>query len=778
MGEIINIRPAQIPEEENKMLDFIDLKTILKYCIIAKSYKVANKVVEPIELSPAGELLRSQLRDRVRTIPPNEAKLAVSLAVAVGDEVFVNFDDTNINELRHALSEEVQAKKIMFPDVYRKETAGELFQDHEFSSKISNETTVALLKRTETGVFQVGRSVIGPWGCRYSQEQRLLAPTYDVPGFYCEREECDAIHPFRIDTARKAKINVALEELGVILEGRIPKHPSLRARQFEISSAKRWNTDPFVDSFTLMNFLGDSLTHSERVKVAEVVLRKALKEEQTAREKLSSISGKEIQNPADFVTSLTDSELMQFFHLHSDVRLIHSIDESISKGIVRIQEGTTRFSRIERWQKRRTRAEISSYGLRFKVPANREHVFVGHALQEIYEGDPEELAYCLSEDGFGYSLDDLISKVYQSKEIETVVDNCLLHNRSTMKKLCNILHIDNEPNGKLLTRDEITRILKWKMGVSNEAKFEDLHSLISSINNFREDLSKRSEADKLRELSVIFSKLETELLRSLKFTRWSLSGDHFSERPKFTYFHNKIPDAHHILIGPDGVSQGDRPTLATLGNAFNRLASELEDSDSSSRDELELPIGTIISHRPFAFASRLIYRDLTTSSQEKILENLRKLTIIFTDPEFLNVRNSGAAHGNVRFPTDEEIAQALDSAFLGLKIIADMGFSPIIYELKSTESGTRGAKEITYVSWVGTVSIRTPTWPLTPGFPTSLDRLIILPGMVGPGWGPLRFRLPEGIMGEEGWDDWPPRRRVARASDWREGIIEGDELTG
>ncbi len=747
-----------------RLLEISGIVQLLRGCIIAQSYVVPDGLVTPIVLTDLGQAMKAELRARHRRTRPNEATLAVALMIGIGDELLLDADSTDIDGLRAALTVEIKRKRLLFPDPYQRDWAEELFKDHEFQSRIPAADSYRFLKDREQGVYQVGCSTVGPWGCIESDQFRAMDPDGKVYGFYCENDWCTRLHAFELETASNAPVNKAQAEIRPILEEHRQAAPNTRLRGFQLQSAKLLFADAFIDSSQLLNFIGDALTTDERADLASIALRNQLRAEPAFRARISSASSRLLSDPHQFVGELTFGETMQMLHLFSDDLLVRSVDEAAASGALRTEPDLRRTARVDRWPNSPFTAEVGTKGLRFTVASEKENVVLGQLLHRVYVDSPSDLAFALDRPS-GDSLDSLISFAFQTMDVASVADSCLINDRRAASAACSLLHIDDANR----SRTEIAELLKWRLGITDEVEASKSHSLVAAIEQYLGAALERSEQEKRGALSNIYVALETELLLAIRFAEWALASDHYLKTPRFSFRLRDLPSSSQFLVDRNGDTLLARPTFQPLAASFGRLADWLDTSVPMLRDPATLPASTVATGRPFAFQHLSIFHDLTLDSRASLLGSLRTATRELSDEDVVAVRNTGPGHGNNPFPDDDQIRVALTHVRRGIETLGRSGLTPVIYERASMSSGLRGQTETVYRSWVDTVSIRVPFWPLAPGLPSSSSHLVIVPGACGPGWGELRFKVPTGDRGGPRWENWPPRRRSERHDDWETG---------
>lgn len=741
--------------------DFSALMQILSGCVISPQYAVPEKLVSGLVLTDLGTRIAEELRSKHRRTRPAEAKLAVALSMGIGDRMLLDLQRSDLEAMRSAITSEIRGMRILFPNAYSKGMASTLFATNENNPHVSITESIKLCRSEGPGVYQVGRFVVGPWGCIESAAFRALTPEREVLGYLCEEHWCTRVHPFYLQTAENAPINRARQNLNAILEPYYSSAPRAGLREFRLHTSMQLGENPLVDSELLFNWVGDALSDEERTRLAEIVLRRLLSDNPGYRTTIAAVSGRILADPADFCSALTFSETMQLLHLQSDELIITSIDRAVESKVISAEPDLRRTARVERWPNRSMTAELGTKGLRFRISEGADNVILGNVLSRVYAQSSEDLAFALDRPSTE-TLDSLVSLAFQTMEVEEVADNCLINNRHAAQAACRLLYIS--PEG---SRAQIADKLKWRLGISDERSASGVLPIIQMIEKYLTEPPERDVNDKRGELSNIYVETETELLLALRFSSWALTEDHYTQRSPFSLRIGQLPPATKYLLDREGNEILGNATLQPLASSFARLAKALEKDAPTARDPDSLPIPAITSGRPFAFRHLRMYDDLTPESQQEVLEKLRAASRSFGDGDVIDVRNTGPGHGNNSFPEDDQIRVALTKIRRGLEALAEGGLTPIIYERVGTSRGLRGQTEAKYHGWKHEVALRTPYWPVAPGLPGLQSHLVIIPSAVGPGWGQLRFRLPGGDRGGPQWEGWPPRRTPERSAEWQ-----------
>src|SRR5260370_25459181 len=132
-------------------------------------------------------------RKRLR---PNDAKMAVFLqyGCAVG---FLFDPATDLDRLRRQISSELLHGRILFPYIFGRELHDAAARLYPARTALDNRQTIKLLTELPIGVFQDGRTVVGPYGCTYSDTPRQADARTNAPGYLCSDAACAQLHSFR-----------------------------------------------------------------------------------------------------------------------------------------------------------------------------------------------------------------------------------------------------------------------------------------------------------------------------------------------------------------------------------------------------------------------------------------------------------------------------------------------------------------------------------------------------------------------------------------------------
>jgi hypothetical protein len=104
----------QDPQTRASIIELLTTGGLLHNCIIDKNYRISDRLVSPIRLTPLGHEIWRGCLDKNRRLKPNEAKLAVFLRFGCPDGLLVDLG-SDIDTFRRIISEDVRARKIQYP---------------------------------------------------------------------------------------------------------------------------------------------------------------------------------------------------------------------------------------------------------------------------------------------------------------------------------------------------------------------------------------------------------------------------------------------------------------------------------------------------------------------------------------------------------------------------------------------------------------------------------------------------------------------------------------
>jgi hypothetical protein len=417
-------------------------------------------------------------------------------------------------------------------------------------------------------------------------------------------------------------------------------------------------------------------------------------------------------------------------------------------------------------------AEIGPHGVRFTASIDtslvaRRSLDLIHRL--YFDSGflvPEDLAYLLGSPDIGEG--ELLDCAVQQLPPEEILRQFVVGNRRAALEASEYLGIERAAT---IPRDELYDRLLWKLGVAPEVVFKDLERVASY-----EEALKRYDAggagpDVGRgQISNLFAALEDSLQRSLEFSTWSLTADHYLADQGFLYDPEPNPKTLDFIESNSPSKNAEltlrddgKNSLVALAAGFSRLANALRNMEESAhaRRIQQFPHEARPTRRPFAFLSTATFFNLSGPSRETVLADLQSVGRHAQDPTVVRVRNA-SIHGNNEFPSSGDIATAVENVRLCRERLRTSGLYPRVYRLVSRFSDAVGRVTSTYRSGNDDVVFYTPQWSLAPRLPRYSAQLVIVPVANTLSSGPLRFALKPQPGGDPYWDGWPKRWRVAR----------------
>ena len=190
-------------EMRTKLTELISVVSLLNRCIIDRNYRLSDNWVQPLRFTSLGKQTIDACMTHYRRLKPNDVRMATFLAVGCTEGLFVDIS-TDIESLRQQISIEIRQGRIRFPYIFGRELHDAAAEFFPAQTSLDNDQTIKLLDGLPIGVFQQGRTVIGPYGCTYSDIPRTAGPRFSVPGYRCPDESCMGIHEISIQTAESA----------------------------------------------------------------------------------------------------------------------------------------------------------------------------------------------------------------------------------------------------------------------------------------------------------------------------------------------------------------------------------------------------------------------------------------------------------------------------------------------------------------------------------------------------------------------------------------------
>ncbi|MFE3740401.1 hypothetical protein [Streptomyces sp. NPDC059134] len=768
-------------EEQKSILRLYGLSHFMGTSVLTGRYKVPVLLHDPIALTPYGELVCRRL---MRNFKLAEARMACFLTF-FHEELLIDHANTDIEALIVAFNGEVQAGKVLHPFIWGRELydkAFDLFPQEP--DVLDHAESIKLLQDSPRGVFQQLDLLTGPLGILRSCQMRSIPPSTRIPLYHCAKRSCTAVHGTYLNTA-DSQVAKAQEKLDDIL-----------AKEYGAPSA-------FFEFFaeaedTLSGYYGDRDCASEGALLGE-----CFTEEELDFVVLESLKGKSaplrdalsrndiaVGNPVEFVNSLSRAAKIQALLLMRSRDLFACVDRAIYTKQIDIPEHEIREPRIVRIASGfyRLSLECSRYGVRV-MPSDPSLALV--RLQRIILA-----IYPLSEPGASKELHWRLRKVqgstaeeklqrYMEKEAPAeVIQHLILvgpESFSIAADRCGLTASDVED----MEDKELLNILLWKIGFSVVSGDESTGSLQRHRESFAQAVaaySGYSESEKYeikRESAPLFSSLEKALDSTLSFSAWALTFDHWSAHPRFDYYLSDARSHMAELLNSaargssrDSViydSQG-RNTLFPLISGFTRLRSYLEQVTSETeryrRPARDMP--SYAQHAeltPFPFLHTLPFLDLSSDSQDKILDLLKEFTKILEDGGVADVRNR-LQHQREDFPKEDELLRCLRAIGSFLDSIEISGLCPTLFKSTGNSRDSAGRSSYSFKDYRGRDYVaKRPSGVGRAGLPGLLtDQFIVPVANLNSTTEVLRFSVGARSNYTELWQEWPKYRVVSEST--------------
>lgn len=754
------------PGNRTRLTELLSITALLNYCIIDRNYRLSDTWIRPLRFTPLGERTFDACMTKYRRLKPNDVRMAVFLTFGCTEGLLVD-TSSDIDALRQQISIEVRQRRIRFPYIFGRElhdAAAELFPAQ---TRLDNSQTLKLLDKLPIGVFQVGRTVVGPFGCTYSDTPRPIGPRFPVPGYRCPDESCTGIHKIILSTADSA-ISRAREKVSQYIDKNYSKatdaHLPLIRRAINLGML------PISDfpKVNLIEVLSDGLREDELRSVIDYLLRRVFRREGHKTD-ISKRLGAVITNPSDFVAALGCPELLQIALLHSDSDLIAAIDEAVYQGQLQLHDSEVRVSRVRRWDAEISypRAEIGPQGVRFTAPPSVKMVTgrMQSLLHTLYYKsdflDAGDLAYAIEAPN-DLSPGELLNLAVRDHSIDELFRDLILPNRRAVEIAARELDVFDYEH---LPREQVFDRLRWKIGGPSTNGFPDLRRIDEYLRQVQAANSENRGPDLIRAAaSPLFAAVEDALNRALIFAIWAFSTDHHFSEEGFVYDAEldrsiiEFIELNAPSSEPELRLKPEKNTLVPLGAGFTRLAKALRKFDESEhlRPEKDIPVQCIATSRPFAFPFTQMFLNLTRSAQSEVLTALQAIGRHAQNADVIEVRN-WTSHGDRPFPGTEQIHAALGHVAELHRHLQESGLYPRIYELISLSRDGVGREELVYESNGERLSLFRPLWAIAPKLPMGQARLIIVPVAKTDSSGPLRFRLKSMPGTDPYWEGWPKR---------------------
>jgi hypothetical protein len=772
-----------------KLLDLLSLISILRECIIEKSYKPSVVLNAAIVLTPVGTRVRSQLTTREK-VNAKDANVLTLLGL-VHVEPLVDIEKIDLDLLASAISSEIEAGALRFPFIFGRELydrASDLFpEERDF---LGHQDTLRLLEGTPQGVFQAGPYLFGPYGIKRRSFKRRLSPTTSIPLQHCADTACGLVHRVQLTTSGDAGVNKSRPSLTKILD-QINEHPSEWNRFVSDFTEDEFNPYEVENAATLCNLIGDAFSDPELRSLITHAASTTQGQLQTATTELG-LEGK----LKDVVPAMNRAQLLQLLFMLNDETLAAVLDSAVREGVILVPADEIRRPRVNgrvRSGAWRLRAQLSRLGTRAvsadtDLPLLRLSSLARSLFNNESNDEIDELAWILRGTR-GDTARERLEEFLRTSHPKDIVETLVLSRRSNASSVCKDLGIPLDQRDPAL-RDAILWKLGFPLPKSNDLRDEYWqlhHSLESLAKTAAVDLA--STAEGLRAASSdYFVCLERFLFDSLCFATWGLLVDHYASDDPFVYLQSTAQDFTIDTLNAsvdhdeDLNSLSKEPVLSSIVEGFFRLSRLLkglrESPEGHRRDENSYPkYSKKTDLQQFPFLHLHPFLDLLPESQVRLVEALAEVGSGLNDSGIMSARN-GLHHAKQRVPTVGEVESALRKARVALDQLESIGCVRGTFAISSSQINAWGAATTTMVSNGRTISFSSPSafeWAKLPSL--AVPNYLMQGAVFAPPNEMLRFR--EGFASDyrDYWLGYPRRpepgtRLVSEAADSSAAPVE------
>jgi hypothetical protein len=747
-------------QAQDAAIEIYCLKLLLGGCIIPDSYEASAEVDEALKFTEQGEILKSRIMNEIEGITAAETALHLLLAFDSSSGFLVDVVNTNVTALKAAISQQLLHQDIFFAWVFGRELVDQIVAKCGVQPKIGNRDSVELLKANQTGVFQMGNNVVGPYGLTTSPEFRIIRPTREVFGYLEVRGSTSFRRNFVFTSGEESR----LWKNAPLVARALENTTSASRNHYELMNkllAKIGESHNFPDA--ILRVLGGTLDDNEARQVALRLLPRIFRRENghsAFQKSTQSIVG----DPSNFLEGLDRQRLQQIFTFGTNVELFHSLDEAIYDGVIKFNEGSSRFASFA--DKSPMRLELTNEGVRldWTRPASLFATNVMELLHHLYVelglAKVEDLMYLLSssEQDIGSLINELVTK----REPEEVIQ-FICGQPSIARRAAEHLGIWNFAS---LNVRQLEAQVSYKLGIRKSVGQGALDRLSAQISQFESLPVERVE--EIRATAVnLFVELETILLDSIAFTHWALVEPKKPTHDSFVCNLEKIRNAWsfgHLFRAQ--VSSSEKPTIQPLGEAFKRLSVHLSQLEKSPFEITSEQIRAEKSGKSAAFRYREMFHNLSLSSQNQVLDSLKFISEVLSEGLVGKVRNK-LVHGNTDPITAEEISDATIQLRGLTERIRIGGYYPVTWIFESTTTSFAGFTVTRFKNSERRLEIQEPSRSFSPGMQnaSSSTGTIFFNAARLEHLGPLRFTFATEQVDEEYWSSFPPRLITVPQSD-------------
>lgn len=626
-----------------------------KNCYIDSGYMPSTQWSTIVKLSPYGqELLEKNLQELKCE---DEALLKFCLFILFYYyDLLVSVEETNADEIAALLEEEILTGKVKFPFRF-----GRILYDkyndnytEERADYLLEPDVIMLLDNTPIGVYQLGRTLIGPMGILTSSENRYLPPSLKLPLWHCSDTGCRSIHTVRL-LSDKSPIKTIIHQISDILFETF-NHKSDWESVLNLICFRKVKKELGLMYNDIAALIGDCITEKEM----KILLEEALKtpKSQELRKIISNSPQKASlikSTPSLIANCLESAEQFQLLLILSDKELISLIENCLDRRMLRIPVGQIREAKhIPNLSSLAATTELSCFGLR--STKNEPSVVLMGMIEQIYIncGRHSDLRWRLKADRdtpTGIALFNFLNKNGPEETVKALIlpseDIC----KSFKEKLCiSVNPIEN-------TEIFINRLL-WRIGfepINKDTLIFRLSERLECFNNIlmqaTEPLTERMRED-IRSAGVnLFVSVEEFIDSLITYNVWVLASDHFMDT-QCVYNLAKARQSVSVTLGTS-LSSGEEElswnpdgsnTLGVLQRylmeAMDWMSSLNElDRDHYSRPEEDMPFYVDDESQFFLFKHRQLWADMHISSLQAYTAGFTSICKLIGQANLSSVRN-------------------------------------------------------------------------------------------------------------------------------------------
>jgi hypothetical protein len=753
----------------DRLLDLLSLISILRECIIEKTYKPSEGLNAAIVLSSVGTRVRTQLTTREKVNAKDANVLALLGLVHI--EPLVDIEKIDLDVLASAISAEIQAGSLRFPFIFGRDLyhrAADIFpEERDF---LDHQDTLRLLEGTPQGVFQAGHYLFGPYGIRRRKFKRRLTPTTSIPLQHCADTACNLVHRVQLTTSGEAGVNKARPALNKVLD-QISEEPSEWNRFVADFTENDFNPYAVQNTVTICHLIGDAFSDAELRALVTHAASATQGQIQAALLELG-LAGKLRDN----VDGMDRAELLQLLFMLDDDTLAKVVDSAVRETVIEVPAEEIRRPRVNGRSRSgawRLRAQVSRLGTRaVSADADLPLLRLSSLVRSLFNNDShdeiDELAWILRGTR-GETARERLEEFLRTSHPKDIVETLILSRRSSASAVCRELGIPLEQRDATL-RDAIL----WKLGFPLP-KSSDLRDEYWQLHHSLESLAKTatvdlaSTAEGLRAASSdYFVCLERFLFDSLCFATWGLLTDHYASDDPFVFLETAAQDFTIATLNASVDQDEDlsclskEPVLSAIVEGFLRLSKLLDrirrSPESYLRDETTYPkYSRKTDLQQFPFLHRHPFLDLLPESQVRLVSALADVGSGLNDSGIMSARN-GLHHAKQRIPTVGEVEGALRKARIALDQLESIGCVRGTFSISSSQVNAWGGATTTMVSNGRAISFSSPSayeWAKLPSL--GIPNYLMQGAVFAPPNEMLRFR--EGFASEyrDYWLGYPRR---------------------